>query len=270
MASDEEEPDLNNPAARLLFWLEKAQAHADKVPRQGGNQRQQQIPSQVRHCWCLVWDLPNAQDGWVEYQRRGVAMIEAAAEARRLVEQSPNPLANGTLEHFSEVEAALNVFMEAPTTAITAMMDKIKGTGWHSMKMADTLLRTESPEQTLAAAEIDDLLVKVDVLRDEVLKSDLTADQKAEVLAHVADVEGAVRRARVTGSTEVLRAANGLTGVMVRLAHMGAIAKDHPVLIKGAAVVSLVITALGVTGDLSSIASGPLGEVLGLPGSEVP
>lgn len=264
---------LDNPAARLQFWLEIGQERAVVAAKEGqavqrnGNRSQRTQPHQMLGVWCAIWELePNDRADRVEYTRRAMGMIDAGVEVRRLAEASTNFMAPTALEHFHEVEQALNMFMEAPSLDISKMMDKIAPTGWHSLKMLDNLLSNEAPQPIMSDKQVGDLLRQTqDLIASVAEATDLSEEDRLLLAEKLHDVEVALTRARVTGTTDVLRATDGLMGGLMRLYLRGVDVMTHPLAKSVWALVAALVAIVGVGAGASEIASGPFAEMLGLP-----
>lgn len=74
------------------------------------------------------------------------------------------------------------------------------------------ILSKESPEPTLDAATLTDLLNQVQTLINEILGANLDAKLKAILLEHLSFVERALRLYAISGSQGLRRAADGLAG----------------------------------------------------------
>lgn len=274
MADDEFETEdgavLANPAARLRFWLDKGRALADSAAQDlaRNKQRNQRTePHRLVDCWSIVWDLdPDDSDDRIEYARRGVSMIDAGVEVRALVEVSDNFMAPHALEHFAEVEEALNFFMSGPNQEITAMMETIKPTGWHSLTMLDELLSNETAQAGLTGSQVRDLLRRTQDLITSVSEAtDLSEADRLLLSEKLRDVEDALVRARITGTADLERAADGLMGSMLRLYLSGVDVVNHPVAKGVWGLAGWIVALIGFAADVSEVVAGPLTDLLGLP-----
>lgn len=271
MTEADETVVLDNPAARLQFWLRRAKKLAEVATLDARNHPHSNVrtePHLVRECWSAIWGLPSAGFRWehLEFYKRGLAMIDQGVEVRIRVEASTNFMAPDALRYFGEVENALNYFAKAPDGSIVAMMDCIGTTGWHSLEMLSTLLRNEAPNPEVSGSSIDDLVKQVRELVDGILaSSELSAEQKQVLTEKLSEVESALRRASIAGTDEVVRAIDGLMGGILRLNLRGLDVRGHPAMKAVWAFIGLVLGVVSFGGDVSSIVGGPFADLLGLP-----
>jgi len=267
---------LNNPAARLLYWLEWGKdcagvAAQDKLRNSHPGSRTE--PFRVLDVWCQIWELDkDRRADRLEYHRRALGMIDAGVEVRRLVARSSNPMAGPALHHFTEIEAALDHFMGSPDHEIGTMMSKIEGTGWQSLRLLNSLLASEAPQPVLRPAQIADLLKQTNDLIAGVADSDLSEEDRLILVEKLEEVASALTRARVTGTTVVLNASDGLMGALMRLHIRGVDLMSNPVATAAFALVQALVLAVGLGADVTQIAGVPLPELLGLggPGQATP
>jgi len=107
---------LNNPAGRLLYWLEL------------GDQRQKQQSAMAE--WCAVFGLDSSVPAdRAECTRRGTMLAGLARSVRREAEQLDEMFHPAVmLEHFHEVESALDQFTILPSIGLEQMYAQMKGT----------------------------------------------------------------------------------------------------------------------------------------------
>jgi hypothetical protein len=247
---------MNNPAGRLLYWLE----HARKQPQQ----------ESALAGWCRVWDLDQStQIGKAEAARRGTEMILLGVETRRMAGESTNPIAPVAMEPFPKVERTLEYFTILPRCRLDEMLNLMGEDGWHSLKTLDAMFSHDSPEPTLTDEDQESLLDQTRTLVDQVLADDmLGARDKKFIVARLRDVEKALIDAQLTGGAEVERAMDGLMGGLVRLYGMGVDVVHHPVTKGVFALVGALAVALNVGADYSQLTGAPIGDLLGLPSSK--
>lgn len=197
--------NLNNPAGRLVYWLEKGQ--------------QREMNQSAMGEWCKVWGLDAGRVvDRVECMRRGAMLMQLAQDVRHEAEQLPDGYhPEVMLTHFGEIESALDQFTVLPSNAMQAMFGQIQGTGWQCLRMLDAMLSTHRPERIAAESEVKDHIDQVreliaDILADEGLDPGL----KRYIIARLRDVEKALIDALITGSGGLELAANSLFGAAQR------------------------------------------------------
>lgn len=260
----------DNPAGRLLFWLELGQEHSARAVQ---DQQQTQhtgvrtLPYQVLDVWSGIWGLDKEDHAdRLEYTRRSIGLIDAADDVRRLAEASANIMAPSALEHFQEVERAVAYFLDNPALDIHTMMTAIQPTGWHSLRSLDRLLGSEAKEATLSGSQLSDLMDKTQELIASITHADdLSEADRLLLVEKLHEVELALTRCRITGSADLLRATDGLSGGLMRLYMRGVDIVNNPAAKAVWALVGAIVWTIGIAADISAIKSGPLGGLLGLP-----
>ena len=252
--------NLDNPASRLNFWLQQGREPADIVRRQqqNHNQRGERAPAVALQVWANILDIdPSTVEGRSDCFDRGLLMIRNGMEVRSLVEASANSLAPVAFEHFDQVEKALSHFAALPSVKITTMMDCIEDTGWHSLKLLDTMFRSDSPEQWLSNDQQFTLLQQTRDLVDAVLKAkDLGPEDKQQIIDSLRKVEDALIRSDIAGGGDVERAVDGVIGSLVRvIMRKGSGFLAHPVTQATLALANAVSIALGMGADYTALAS---------------
>ncbi|MGY0535943.1 hypothetical protein ACW14X_00395 [Nocardioides sp. YJ-D4] len=197
--------NLNNPAGRLLYWLELG----DQRPKGESAMGQ----------WCVVFGLDASKVGdRAECARRGTMLAALGQAARREAEQLPEMFQPAVmLTHFNEVESALDQFTILPSTTMQQMFAQMQGTGWQSLRMLDAILSTQRPEHVIDEGTKESLIEQVRSLIDEVTDdSDLALDLKQFILRRLEEVERALRETLLTGTYPVEQATDALIGAMRR------------------------------------------------------
>jgi hypothetical protein len=121
--------ELNNPAARLHYWLQVGRQRAKKDPA-----------TSAQVTWCDVWDLDHSkQADKAECLRRGLGLTDAARETRALAEASPNPIAAHGLSTFGQIEVSLQQFTVLPRTKNETFFQGIKDDGMLGLSVLATL-----------------------------------------------------------------------------------------------------------------------------------
>jgi hypothetical protein len=197
--------NLNNPAGRLIYWLELGQKRAM------GNSAMAE--------WCAVFGL-NQSDPFerAECTRRGTMLMALAREVRREAEQLPEGFhPDVMLTNFNEIESALDQFTVLPTIQMQGMYGQIQGTGWQSLKWLDAILSSHRPEQVIEHDSIQGHIEQVRDLIDSVLADvELGGDLKRYIVARLRDVEKALTDALIIGAPGLELAANSLFGASRR------------------------------------------------------
>lgn len=253
--------NLDNPAARLNFWLQQGKQPAEAFRRQqkSHNHQGERAPSVALPIWAKIWDIdPSTPEGRNDCFDRGLLMIRNGMEVRTLVETSANSLASVAFEHFDQVEQALSHFAALPTTRIDTMMDCIADTGWHSLKVLDAMFRSDSPEQWLNNDQQVSLLQQTRDLVDAVLKSkDLTPTERQQIVDSLRKVEDALIRSDIAGGADIERAVDGVIGTLIRVTmRKGTAFLTHPVTQATFALANALSIALGMGADYTTLTSG--------------
>lgn len=199
------EPNLNNPAGRLHYWLQRGSA------RNHGNSAMGE--------WCAAFGLDhNKVADRVQCMRRGAMLMRLATEVRREAEQLPGIYHPAVmLQHFGEIEGALDIFTILPGQQMGRMFEQIQGTGWQSLRLLDAMLSTHRPESVVEPDAIRKILAQVGSLIDEILAdSDLETDLRRYIVARLRDVQNVLTDALITGAPGVELAANSLMGARHR------------------------------------------------------
>jgi hypothetical protein len=184
-----------------MYWLQQ------------GNERNKQNSAMAE--WCAVFDLNSDQKtDRGECTRRGAQLIRLARDVRREAEQLPEHFhPDLLLEHFPEVEDALDVFTALPNMRLEDMYARIHGTGWQSLKLLDALLSANRPEIVVEHDAINDLREQVRALIDDILgDQELDASLKRYMIARLRDIEDALTDALITGIDGVALAAHATYG----------------------------------------------------------
>jgi len=260
---------LDNPAARLQYWLQRGSDHAaaaraeESYPGMG---RERPTPWRIQTSWCFIWDLDVTRPpDRVEYMRRALGLLDAAKGVRSFAATTSNSLAEGVMSHFVEIEESLDYFMRSPDLEITAMMSEIDGTGWQTIRLMDQMMRDESREASVSPSALTDLITQTRELIDSLLRSDLNDEDMTLLVSKVQDVEAGLIRARITGMATVQDAADGLMGALVRLHLRGVDVMKNPATILAFGLISAIMQITGFAADLGELASSPFAELLGLP-----
>jgi hypothetical protein len=193
--------NLNNPAGRLLFWLEL------------GKQRPQGNSAMGE--WCAVFGLDQSSPAErAECTRRGTMLARLARDVRREAEQLPDHFHPAMLlSAFPEVEGALDQFTVLPNVTMAQMYSLIQGTGWQSLQYLDAMLSTHRPETVVEHDAIRGHIESVRALVDDILADDdLDAAVKRYVVARLRDVEEALTDALIVGVDGVELAVNATIG----------------------------------------------------------
>lgn len=264
---------VNNPAGRLRYWLEIGQQRrlqVDQVVAQSSAQNQPPaMPVNLYETWCDIWGIDPVQPQTrLEYIRRGVGLIDAAAEARALAEALPEEIymVEHALEHFNQIEDALTFFTSINDTSFPTMFTNIRETGWKSLKMMDDLLARESPGPSLTVEESADLRKMAQDLIDALMADTvLDAQLRMDLIQKVRDVDEALIKAAVLGTTVIVDSANTLLGHWYRLATRAAEIWNHPLTQAAAHFLTAVYTATEHHGAPNELSPGPYTEILGLP-----
>jgi len=196
---------LNNSAGRLLYWLEL------------GDQRQKQQSAMAE--WCAVFGLDSSVPAdRAECTRRGTMLAGLARSVRREAEQLDEVFHPAVmLEHFHEVESALDQFTILPSIGLEQMYAQMKGTAWQSLRMLDAIFSTQSSEPIVEPDTIRDHIQKVRDLIDLIIADDeLDAALKRYVVSRLRDVESTLTDGLITGAPGVELAVNSLLGAAHR------------------------------------------------------
>lgn len=181
--------NLNNPAGRLLYWLEAA------------NNLDHGVSAMAQ--WCRVFDLDsdNAVDR-VECLLRAAMLMRLAQRVRADAEALPKDLHAGrAIESLTEIERALDQLTIMPGNNLGSLFTQIQGTGWQSLRWLDDVFAERSLEQAIDPEEIQKHLTSVRGLIDDVLHDqELEVALKQYILARLRDIEKALIDSFVTGA----------------------------------------------------------------------
>lgn len=264
---------VNNPAGRLRYWLEIGHQRGIEVDRavaQSNAQNQPPVmPVNLYETWCHIWSIdPVEPQTRLEYIRRGVGLIDAAAEARALAGALPEEIymAEHALEHFNQIEDALMFFTSINDTSFSTMFANVRETGWKSLKMMDHLLARECPGPSLTVEQSADLRKMAHDLIDALMADTaLDAQLRIDLIQKVRDVDEALIKAAVLGTTVIVDSANTLLGYWYRMATRAAEVWNHPLTQAAAHFLTAVYTATEHHGAPNELAPGRYTEILGLP-----
>lgn len=263
----------NNPAGRLRYWLEMGQQRRAEIDRDAAAASQQNrprnLPFRLYEVWCHIWNLDPAEPhSRLEYARRGIGLVDAADEARELAEDLPDDLyhAKYGLEHFNQIEAAVSAFAESPDLEFPQMFTRINDLGWQSLKILDETLSREVPGPSLTA-EVSAGLRKMaqDLIEALVADTELDAALRMDLIAKVREVDEALIKAAVMGTTVVVDSANTLLGLWFRFATTSAKVLNHPITQSILHLMVGVYNATEHSGAMKEIAPTQFTEILGLP-----
>jgi hypothetical protein len=264
---------LDNPAARLRYWMRQATPYAEgSTARSAGSQAAQRrkppVPFHMLECWSLIWDLKQHDpDDRIEYFVRAAAMIQAGRDIRCMAETAAatDPLAKHGLTDFHQIESALQCFMDAPTYDIAAQMAKVKDTGWRSLDILSDFLSAYAPEPTMLGDQIKTLIEQTRLLIDLVCQSDLPDDVKDDLSSRLEEIEKALRRAPMSGTADVKTAMDSFVGSLWRGSCQ---VVDFVGTKVGKVSVLFLIGLAGVLGQdhvVEAIENSPMSKVLELP-----
>lgn len=239
--------EIDNPAARLEYWLRRASGSGD----------QNRLAVTV---WCEVWGLDQnniAERG--ECLRRGAALIDLCREVRLAASQLPdNFRADSLMEPFVEIERALDLFNQSATASMHGMLSGISGTAWHMLKVLGGILSANLPEETIADDQVVDYLNAVhDLIQDISGDTELDADLRSHLVGLLGDVHKALVDVRIMGTADLTRATEAVYGAMALhpdLWERIAKSKWGP---RVAAIWLALASALGVVDDVHNLVSPP-------------
>lgn len=205
-------PNLNNPAGRLYYWLDKAQDVANGAK-----------PRDVlaMNAWCEVFGLnagSRADKG--ECLRLGSDLVRESVAVRQAVDDLPPGFPRSALNGFEEVEQCLDYFSHLTSQYIESMMTQVKATGWQSLRMLDEMLGHIGGE-ALDLSVLDGYVETVGTLIEEVSADDsLPPTVRQFMLKMLRELRDGLLSAYVTGPEGLVRASDRWTASMVREPHL--------------------------------------------------
>lgn len=199
---------MDNPAGRLRYWIARFDAypHRDR-------------PVSVAAAEFLGHDSsPASFAAQVAFMRLGISLADTCQEVRRETALLPEYLhPEMLLSDFSQVEAYVLGITLARQTPVQHLNAPLDAAGLRGLEFLDRYLSANRP-QTWIEDEARSLLTnQVRDLIDRIMADDeLSGDTKQFVTARLADVETALRDARLDGTPAIERATDGLIGSVRR------------------------------------------------------
>lgn len=231
--------NLNNPAGRLRYWLDRADEEHSKQ-------------SGALESWAEVFEVDaSTTRGRLEVITAGAALMDLAAKVReRMGELPPEFHADALMADFDEVETTLANFISVNRMKMEGFFSPLHATGWRSLEYADLHLSTQRPERWIDDSGRDRLLGQIRAVVDAVIVDDeLTPDAKQFVIQRLREVEDAIVQARLRGVEPVEAANDSLIAGILRRADLGIawLKSDTGRVVAGLVVV--IAGALGMKAD---------------------
>jgi hypothetical protein len=229
---------LNNPAARLRYWLTTADKAAKDKSSVAG--------------WSEVFGLDQSlMVHRLEVAKRGALLMELAQQVRDNMATLPESLhPDLLLADFEEVERTLENFTVAPSLNMQQFLDPLKPTGQRSLQLASTFLGSHQPEAWIDDTTQESLLTQIRGVIDYVLDtSELDSDTRAFVIARLRNVEQAVVEFRLRGPASLEESADSLLGGMIRKSDLGPKFFTSPTGRRVGGVIAAIAMALGMAAD---------------------
>lgn len=195
-------PNLDNPAGRLLYWLNQGQQYSSH-------------PDPALNLWCQIFDLNSqSKEDRARCLARGVDMMVLAQRVKAAVDDLPQQFAADThLYHFDQVETCLDQFTNLAGVGMNAMMGTMSEGGWQALRSLDALLSRNRPEAEVPLDKVDQYRSMVDELIAEVAADgELADDLRVVILRRLRLVREALDEALISGAAGLERAVDSLIG----------------------------------------------------------
>ena len=232
--------ELNNPAGRLRYWLERAH-------RQSGPALQ---------AWGEVFGLDSESPrGRVEIIGRGAELMELAGQTRDEMDELPKEFhADALMADFDEVEDTLAKFVGLHQMQMHQFFAPLNGTGWRSLEHAARYLGTQRPETWINDDKRENLLDHVRRVVDVVLGSaELDEKVREFIIARLREVEQAIIDLKLRGTGDVERATDSLFAGILRRTGQGFDFFQTETGTKIAGLIFAIATVLGMGADYLAI-----------------
>ncbi|MEH3033743.1 MAG: hypothetical protein PGN07_06820 [Aeromicrobium erythreum] len=256
---------LDNPAARLDFWLRMGRPEADMIREMRHGRRGHDGRSyQIRETWAKIWHLDiEDPDELVTLHENGMTLIKEARQVRQVVSESPSPFAAHALAHFDQIEECVAHFVRMESATMDQMFNPVEQGGWHSLPLLSTLLREEAPEIVPPDETREDLIAQTHGLVQNVLADeDLDAATKTQIVDALLKVQDSLVRFKIGGAPVVEEASDRLAGSLVRSVLLrGREALDHPTTRAVFVLLGAISAAFGIPADYLAISAGFAGEI---------
>ncbi|EGD45061.1 hypothetical protein NBCG_00597 [Nocardioidaceae bacterium Broad-1] len=199
------EPHLDNPAGRLLYWL-------NALKEQPGGE-----PLVTAVGRLLDVDTGDVM-GRADVMRLGASLADLCLEVREEVERLPSYFhPDQLLADFGQIENAVDAFTMARNQNVESLTRQIDAGGYRGLEMIDLHLHTNRPQTWISDETRTSLLDQVRALIAEIDGTDeLDEETKDFILLRLAAVVKALLDVMVTGTPAIELATDALYGSIRR------------------------------------------------------